>query len=402
MNDGILVKIVFALLAIGALPAAAEDMSEHSGHAMPMEDSAEQHSGHDMSEHSGHSMPMGDDGVTHEGHDMSQHSGHDMSAHGGHDMSGAMHHGHGAGGWMLEYRYMNMSMDGMQSGSKALSTDEALTWGDNGGYMMVPTSMTMDMHMLMAMYGITDRLMFMAMGNYVANSMKMAEASGCANSPMESSGLGDTVLGVMYQATSKFTFNANLSVPTGSIDERGSMNMDMMDGTGCKVVPARLPYAMQLGSGTFDLAPSVAYKDRMDRLGWGIDAEIVYRLGENANEYALGDRFRLNFNGSLVVNSVITGTGRLAYVDWQAINGQDPNIDPQMAMIGGMTMGSSPTNDPNNYGGTRLDFLIGINADLGKGHGLSVEIGIPVLQDLDGLQMSTDRVFSLGYHYMMM
>jgi hypothetical protein len=60
-----------------------------------------------------------------------------------------------------------------------------------------------------------------------------------------------------------------------------------------------------------------------------------------------------------------------------------------------------PTADPNLRGGTRVDALVGINfvtPDL-KSLRLAAEAGAPVYQDLDGPQLETDLVFTLGAQY---
>jgi hypothetical protein len=82
--------------------------------------------------------------------------------------------------------------------------------------------------------------------------------------------------------------------------------------------------------------------------------------------------------------------GRLDYMDWDKIDGQDPKINPMMA----------PTSDPDATGGRRLDALVGLTGVFGM-HRVGAEVGVPVYQDLNGPQMETDMVYSLGYQYMM-
>ena len=77
-------------------------------------------------------------------------------------------HVHYKNEWMVSYRYMNMGMNGLQSGVKSISENDVFT-----NYIMSPSSMKMDMHMLMGMYGITDRLTAMVMLNYTTSSMDM-------------------------------------------------------------------------------------------------------------------------------------------------------------------------------------------------------------------------------------
>ena len=88
----------------------------------------------------------------------------------------------------------------------------------------------------------------------------------------------------------------------------------------------------------------------------------------------------------------MTLSGRLAYMKWNEIDGQDPMLNPMMA----------PTNDTDATGGTRADLLLGVSGHFAKSHMISLEVGKPVLQDLNGPQMETDRIISIGYQYMAM
>ena len=57
---------------------------------------------------------------------------------------------------MLSYRYMDMSMDGLRTGSNDLSTAEALQ-----DFLFVPINMNMKMHMFGTMYAPADRITLM-------------------------------------------------------------------------------------------------------------------------------------------------------------------------------------------------------------------------------------------------
>lgn len=328
--------------------------------------------------------------MDHSSHDM---SGHDMSQHAGQDMAAAAHthHGHGAGAWMLEYRFMTMSMDGLMDGTDELTTAEVTAMMGDYGYMMAPTAMTMNMHMIMGMYGITDTMTLMLMANYLDKEMDM-EARDGTESSMSSSGLGDTTLGLMFKLNPNLVLSAGLSIPTGSIDEKGDMAMSAM----MTMQDVQLPYGMQLGSGTYDLTPSVTWSDRWGAWGGGVQASYTWRSGENANEYTLGDRFELAFNGKYHINPNFIGSGRLIHSSWDNISGADPEII-QTGMMGP----TSPAANPDAQGGSRTDFAIGVNGKFGS-HVVGLEIAVPVAQDLDGPQMKTDRIISLGYQFMMM
>lgn len=85
------------------------------------------------------------------------------------------YHVHPAGMWMFTYKFMRMKMEGLRHGTSDVPAGKVGNrWGlpyDN--YMMIPTEMTMDMHMFMGMYGLTDRLTVMGMVNAVRSEMQM-------------------------------------------------------------------------------------------------------------------------------------------------------------------------------------------------------------------------------------
>src|SRR5665213_1043066 len=67
----------------------------------------------------------------------------------GHSPIGVMtDHIHAKGEWSLTYSFMNMQMQGNLMGAKKVNDDELFQT-----YAMAPSKMTMQMHMLMGMYG---------------------------------------------------------------------------------------------------------------------------------------------------------------------------------------------------------------------------------------------------------
>jgi len=324
---------------------------------------------------------------------------HDPKA--GHDM-GTMHHQENK--WMFEYRWMRMNMEGLLDGTDKVSASDisgsnmSMTAPAAGkDYQMAPTKMTMDMHMLMAMRGISESLSVMGMLNYVRNEMDMVmyvEGMDPMLDSMSSGGLGDSMLGVVYRLNPALELSMGLSVPTGSIDEKDTvMEMGGMMGMGSmtEVGKSRLPYFMQLGSGTYDVVPGVTYRVMSGVWEWGAKGTFTYRMGKNNNDYTLGNRVDVSGWTRYRINSQVQMQGRLAFEKWGRIKGQDPEIDPMM----------SPDSDPDAQGGTRVDALVGINAGLGDNHLLNFEVGAPVHQNLNGPQLKTQWLLSLSYHYML-
>jgi hypothetical protein len=346
--------------------------------------------------------------MSHEHHEHMEHQQH--ATHAGHGPHGShIHHQHSKGGFMFELRYMRMEMDGLLDGTDSVDTKDisgALmgpTKDPRFPYMMAPTEMTMDMVMAMAMYGFTDRVTGMLMLNYLSNEMDMIMhmympnnmPMGDMTGSMDTSGVGDTRVSAMYTINKQWMGTLGLSLPTGSIDEKTDMIMtgtNIMTGGTMRTenLGMQAPYAMQLGSGTYDLIPSVTYKDEKGNSGWGSQFEYTFRIGENDNKYSLGDKAELTAWYVHKVGGFVHLSGRLDYLNWQKIDGQDPNINPMMA----------PTSDPEATGGQRLDLLLGLTGVF-DGHRIGLEVGKPIYQDLNGPQMETDLIYSLGYQFMM-
>ena len=310
------------------------------------------------------------------------HSGHDHTRPDSHAPIGVMgDHLMREDEIMLSYRFMSMDMDGNRTGTDSVSTPLP-------GYMVSPLSMDMDMHMLGAMYAPTDKLTLMLMAPYTSISMDLLVNMSGANFTTESSGIGDVKLGATYglfaQPRSDFLFNFIVNVPTGSIDERDNT-------TGPNEV--HLPYPMQLGSGTWDFTPGLTYVQTYESWSWGAQGLYTFRTGTNDNGYTLGDKLMATVWAAKQLVKSTSLSFRLKVLDWDNIDGSDNKLMLMPSMV--------PTADPNLRGGTRVDALIGVNF-VPPGFNslrLSAEAGIPAYQKLDGPQLETDFVFTLGMQY---
>lgn len=111
---------------------------------------------------------------------------------------------------------------------------------------------------------------------------------------------------------------------------------------------------------------------------------------ENSQGYALGDKHKVTGWVAYEFASWISASFRAEYMTQSDIDGFD-------AQIGGPVQ----TAYPDFYGGKRLDLLGGVNLVVPegplKGHRLAFEAGAPVYQDLNGPQMETDWIFTVGW-----
>jgi hypothetical protein len=291
-------------------------------------------------------------------------------------------HAHEKGKWMFSYKYMFMHMDGNRDGTDGLSTGDVLA-----DFMVAPTSMDKSMHMPGVMYAPTQTTTLMAMFPYVRLSMDHKTRSG-VDFTTESDGPGDIKLSSIHTVYMKgqnhVHITAGVSIPTGSIDEED----DTPAGADQK-----LPYTMQLGSGTFDVFPGITYLGQKNDWFWGGRALVTIRLGRNDNGYALGDRYSLTVWGAKRWLDWFSSSVRVEGKKWGNIEGQDDELNPAVV----------PTADPDRQGGERLDVLFGINAYSDKdkfgGHLLAIEGGLPIYQSLDGPQLEGDWLLSIGWQW---
>ena len=295
-------------------------------------------------------------------------------------------HAHDAGEVMFSYRYMFMNMDGLRSGSSSATTADVTA----AGYMNSPADMQMEMHMIGAMYGLTDRITLMAMTNYLSNTMDMNMASGMPMS-MESEGLGDTSLGAIHKtyqaANTSILTGLSVIAPTGSTDE--TMTMMMMSPMGMPMsMTMAQPYGMQLGSGTWALKPSVTYLGKSDKLSWGAQLSSIIYLGTNDNGYRLGNKVDATAWTAYKLTDDLSLTARVAGSSWGDINGAH---DGYSMMAPTMTT----TLNTANSGGDKVDAYIGASYTLGLLK-TTVEYGQTLWQDLDGIQLGYDWTLNLG------
>ncbi len=285
-------------------------------------------------------------------------------------------HTHLAGERMIGYKLMFMRMDGNRDGTEGISDDDVLA-----DFPVTPTNMDMAMHMVEVMYAPSDDLTLMAMVPFVSLSMDHLTRTS-VRFTTDSRGIGDITLAGLYTFYGdvrtdrhRLLLNAGVTVPTGSIDERG----DTPAGQNLK-----LPYPMQVGSGTVDLLPGVSYLGESEAWAWMVQGKPVIPLGENGNDYKLGQQFHFDGWGARKVTDWASVSAQLSGRVWGDIDGADPDLNPNMV----------PTADPNLRGGERVDLLLAFNAYAPSGtlDGIraAVEVGFPVYQSLDGPQLETD------------
>lgn len=305
-------------------------------------------------------------------------------------------HVHSKNEWMLSYRYMNMSMGGMFAGNTPINEMDVYVH-----YLMLSDKMRMDMHMLMAMYGITDRFTLMAMFNYNYNTMNMPPSpfasshNHSANTTgsitlhtMTSHGIGDTRLQILYalvhRQKSQLLLSAGVSIPTGSIQKKYASAM---------YPDKRLPYVMQLGSGTLDVLPAISYMYQWPKCTFSTQLTSVIRAGRNRVGYQLGNEFTFNTWLAYQWLKPLSSSIRFEAVTTDKITGYDSQLYAY----------TEPSANPYNYGGKRMNVYAGAVFQPAKGlfskHRLGVECGYPLYQHMNGIQMRAGKTVNASWAY---
>ena len=289
-------------------------------------------------------------------------------------------HMHQMGEWMVSYRYMSMEMEGLLKGSDSVSPTMMAT-----GFManMLPSEMTMDMHMFGTMYAISNKWTLMGMLNYLDNEMSMPMGK------MDSSGLGDVKIAGLYDLAQwdsgrRMHLNLGVSLPTGSIDEKDAMSR-------------LLGYGMQLGSGTYDFHPAITYLAQTDNYSYGAQLGGILRIGENDQDYTLGNKFGAALWGARKITDSLSASAKLDYSTQSEIDGSDTRLDARNMMM------ASPSFQTASQGRDMTTFGLGLNYYFQNGglsgHRLAAEWETPIDQKVNGVQLELDSVWTLGWQY---
>ena len=288
-------------------------------------------------------------------------------------------HPHVKGEAHVYYHYMNMHMNHMHNGRAEVSAEQVLN-----SFMMAPTRMQNNMHMVMLMYGISDRVTLMGMGNYAQKEMVMKMSN--MEEPemsMQSEGPGDAKLMCHFTAYDKnmttFIINGGLSVPLGSIDKTRVNSMTGLE--------ERMPYPMQLGSGTLDPVFEAFYLGSTLKNTWGIGASSTLRLYDNKHSYRLGNRYDIIMGVGHNWHKFLATTIRLDLYHWRSIKGGDGQLNPM----------ASPNHRADFSQGSRADFTVGVvlegHKSWYKGAAVKLEYRRPFYEYLEGPQMGRDPMF---------
>lgn len=285
------------------------------------------------------------------------------------------------GAWTFSYQNMRTDGSGLLDGRGQVTSADVFA----DGYAASPHSTTRETHWLNALFGYNESTSLLLTLPFLNNEVTMRTPLGQAYD-LRSTGMGDLQITSLFRLShgEDEALHAQLgaSLPTGSRDER---SITPFSGG----ISEKLPYGLQLSSGTLDLIPGITYVKRHESTSLGFQAKEIVRFNENSDGYQLGNVALLSGWVSRVFSEDVSGSLRLGYCHEGRLKGQDPGIDPT----------HSPMHDPNSQGGDRVTVWAGVNYVDTGGHSFGFELGGPLWQDLNGPQLEQDISYALGWHY---
>jgi len=309
----------------------------------------------------------------------------------------SLSHLHSKGEWMISFQSMFMKMDGLLSGTNEISENEIFM-----DYLMSPDKMSMNMYMMMGMYGISNRFTAMVMLNYLKQDMEMnmfsagghvhGGSEGSNIHLMNTSGISDAQTHLLFSLyeneKSLLMLSAGINLPLGSIEEKAPLTDPMYP-------DMRYPYAMQNGSGTFDIIPGITYTYQKGKSTCSIQQTYYAPLNSNSVGYRKGNESMTQAWFAYKWLPFLSSSFRTQFLATGKIIGSDSQLYAF----------TEPAANPANYGGERIQLFAGTQFSLRrpfwKHFRMGAEYGFPVFEDLSGIQMKTSGIlnFSLSVSY---
>ncbi|MEP3889803.1 MAG: hypothetical protein ABJN69_05000 [Hellea sp.] len=298
--------------------------------------------------------------------------------------------------WEFNLSYTKGSFGGYKSGTTEFSFQDVLfSQGEmrsDQNYPIVPTFICQNAFNASASYHISDRTSLSVSVPYITQSTDhISSVPGFQEFILKTEGIGDIAVALAHGK--KLSNNDNLTsvigvrLPVGSINETGDTPRNGPN------TLERLPYTMQLGSGTLDLTGSLTYLRNDKDFSLGANVNGVLRTGKNDNHYRLGNNIGTSVFARYNKHHQFQPGIRLSARHIGRISGGDISLET----AGPFPFPASIT-DPSNYGGEKVSATATVRSCVKSDCLLSfsAEYSKPIYQNLNGIQPMERNSFSLG------
>jgi hypothetical protein len=299
--------------------------------------------------------------------------------------------------------FQHYEFSGLIQGTDSVSAQTAVTTTPNRFFgnpgqpptlRVVPTKAKADVIFPFANFSLNETVALVALAPLIRKQTTLETFAGgggttsLGTNTVKSEGLGDIKFGAIFRAFNgennkhNLVIDAVLSAPTGSITQE-----DMQLTPANTKVKARLAYGMQLGSGTWDTLVGASYWGKDKQWGWGAQYLATIPLeSKNSEGWRYGDKHEVTSWISYEWDPTLVTSARVRGETQGTIKGIDPKIY-------GPGLGA----DPENYGGDKVEFAIGVNWMVATANNISIEFSKPIYQDRNGIQ--ADHDYSLFFSW---
>lgn len=295
--------------------------------------------------------------------------------------------------------YIKVRFDGYMDGTKDLSFADVQWDGlpstrTDKNFPIVPTVIEQEATQFKTAYTLSEQITLSVSIPYIRQSSEhISIKPGFDEFTIVSEGLGDIETAISWfkqlDKNNHLLLSLGISLPTGSIDETGDTPSPGPDN--------QLPYTMQLGSGTYDIKPSIHYFGSAGNWTYGADLNLTLRTGKNDRDYRLGNVYQSSIWTRYALTDWLEPSIRINGVVWDEISGKDPALPYDSVK----DLYPAAVVKPDNFGGTKLLALVGLRLKDPRGRlentFLEFEAGAPFYQDLNGPQPSEDWRFSASF-----
>ena len=302
----------------------------------------------------------------------------------------------------FKFSQMIMEMGPLRDGTDEISNDDLIGSANGTNFPALPTNMQMYMTMIGAAYSFSDDFAVMGMTSYIENTMHMNLKNG-KDFTMTSGGVGDITLLGKYRAyaddnlvpTNQVSVLFGLSLPSGSINKKFSKHTnDTFNGS-------LLPFKMQLGSGTVDPIIGLTYQGSRDPFWWGFNTQLEGHIYDNEQGYRRAQELRYDFYAMKQVHDKVVVHAQLN--GWYEGKFSDEAYDVRVFGAGHNALSTannliSPLFDPDNYGGHKLHFGLGVQFQPLPLHVMELTASVPIHQDLNGPQLQDNWMVQFTYY----
>ena len=291
-------------------------------------------------------------------------------------------HFHDKGGLMISYRYIVKNMSGNLNGNSEVNIEDIYN-----SYNLISESYKLESHKVGFMYGISSKINLMASIGFTLKTMDLLSKKNQAFQ-VKSSGVDDiNILGLyklIDKSRNKTHLNIGISFPIGSInanDEYSSFNI------------TKLPYNMQIGSGTWNANLGLTTFFQFEEISFGIQPSYKIYIGRNSYDYSFGNVLDINYWAAIKISNWISVSLNFQNKFSDKIRGSDPELTSNIV----------PESNTYNYGFYVFNSSIGTNIIPPYGKLKNIRIGIeyflPLLQNYNGIQMGVDNNFIIGLQF---